>query len=95
MSDEADGSRQHRRLIAERLRSAVLPHYRGQRVFGGRGDGAPCACCDERIAPADVQYDVDQRETSEDGALERVRSIPMHLHCYRLWVEESERPSAP
>lgn len=91
MSDESDGAQAHRRLIAERLRAGVLPRFDGQRIFGGRGDGAPCACCDEPIAPVEVQYDVDHRETAarSDAALEPVRSIPMHLHCYRLWVEES------
>jgi hypothetical protein len=92
LSDDPDGS-QRRRLIVERLRVAVLPRYRGQRTFGGRGEGTPCACCDEPIALADVQYEVEQRDAGGNDVPEQVRSIPMHLHCYRLWVEESARPS--
>jgi hypothetical protein len=84
-----------RHLIGERLRSGVLPRFRGQRTYGGRGEGAGCGCCDEPIAPSDVQYDVDQRDAAEGEVPERVRSIPMHLPCYRLWVEESETPSTP
>ena len=90
MSDEPEGTRRQRRLIVERLTLGMLPHYGGQRTFGGRGEGTPCACCDEPIAPADVQYDVDQRDDTTPGVPERVRSICMHLHCYRLWIEESQ-----
>ncbi len=75
MADDA------RRLIAERLAAGTLPRCRAQRVFGGRGEGAPCGCCGELIAPAQIQYDVDDAE----------QIIPMHLQCYRLWVEESAR----
>jgi hypothetical protein len=95
MSDESEGSHRRRRLIAERLRTGVLPRYHGHRTFGGRGEGTPCACCDEPIAPADVQYDVDHREVAGESAAERLRSIPMHLHCYRVWVEESDRSHTP
>ena len=94
MSDDADGSQRRRRLIAARLRVAVLPHYRSQRTFGGRGEGTPCACCDEPIAREEVQYDVEQHDAAGGNVPEQVRSIPMHLHCYRLWVEESTRPRA-
>jgi hypothetical protein len=95
MSDDPGRTRRQRRLIAERLTLGVLPRYRGQRTFGGRGEGTPCACCDEPIAPAEVQYDVDHREMAERGVPERVRSICMHLQCYRLWIEESQTPANP
>lgn len=55
----------------------------------------PCACCDEPIARADVQYEVEQRDAVGNQIPEQVRCIPMHLYCYRLWVEESARPSTP
>ncbi|HWG76434.1 MAG TPA: hypothetical protein VN660_06525 [Steroidobacteraceae bacterium] len=93
MSDDAHASQAHRRLIAERLRTGALPGYGGQRTFGGPGEGMPCACCDEPISRADVQYDVDHREAQQLAAAEQVRSLPMHLHCYRLWVEESSHCS--
>lgn len=91
MSESSDEHRQRlRRQIAERLAAGILPHFRGQRVFGGRGEGKPCGCCDGPIAASDVQYDLDHRYTSNTGGEPEVRSIPMHLHCYRVWVEVSE-----
>jgi hypothetical protein len=84
-----------RRLIGERLAAGLLPPYRGQRTFGGRGEGARCGCCDEPIGGGDVQYDVDHPdEADRSGAAGAVRTIPMHLHCYRLWIEESESRGA-
>jgi hypothetical protein len=42
-----------------------------------------------------VQYEVDDREAQEPAAAEQVRSLSMHLHCYRLWVEESGHSGQP
>ncbi|HTT05478.1 MAG TPA: hypothetical protein VMF64_09325 [Steroidobacteraceae bacterium] len=95
MSDEPDGTRRQRRLIVERLTLGVLPRHRDQRTFGGRGEGTLCACCDEPIAPADVQYDVEQRDSATADVPEQVRSLCMHLHCYRLWIEESQKRGGP
>ncbi len=82
-ADDSDAHRRGvRRLIIERLAAGTLPRSREQRIFGGRGDGAFCGCCDQPIGSADIQYDID-----DEGAVQR--TIPMHLHCYRLWVEES------
>jgi hypothetical protein len=90
VSDALEQNRQRLRgQISERLKTGLLPRYRGQRVFGGRGEGRPCSCCDEPIAAADVQYDLDQRDLLE-GGVEQVRNLVMHLHCYRLWSELSE-----
>jgi hypothetical protein len=81
MSEGSEEQRQRLRAqIAERLAAGILPPFSGQLVFGGRGEGKPCGCCDRPIAASDVQYDLDHQ----------ARNILMHLPCYRLWVEVSE-----
>jgi len=96
VAEDPEEHRTHlRRGIAERLAAGLLPHYRGQRTFGGHGEGARCGCCDEPIPREDVQYDVDHRDdTGRAGTPGAVRTIPMHLQCYRLWIEASESGGA-
>jgi hypothetical protein len=83
-------------LIFRRLADGSLPPFRAQRTFGGRGDGACCGCCDRLIGPADIQYDVDEPHVAAGaaatGAAGAAQTIPMHLTCYRLWVEMSALP---
>jgi len=80
-------------LISRRLADGSLPHFCGQRTYGGRGDGANCACCGRPIGPAEVQYDVDQPQAA-DGAPDPAQSIPMHLPCFRLWVQLCGPPAS-
>lgn len=74
-----------RTLVHSRLESGSLPADTGQRIFGSRGDGTRCACCDQRISDSEVQYDM--VSTSEGG--EPASTVSMHLHCYQVWVQES------
>jgi hypothetical protein len=78
----------HREDIHRLIRTAIVEDLlpRGgsrPRVFGGRGDGHICACCHERIEPADVQYDVD---CTLGGA---VHTLSMHMACFQAWEAES------
>jgi hypothetical protein len=80
-------------LISRRLADGSLPYFCGQRTFGGRGDGGTCGCCGRPIGPADIQYDVDQPQ-APDRASDPAQSIPMHLHCFRLWVQICAPPAS-
>ena len=53
-------------LIRQRLAEGSLPRFRGQRIYGGRGDGARCGCCDRPVGPDEIQYDVDQPPAGDD-----------------------------
>ncbi len=82
---QSDSKRQVHTSVGNRLECGSLPPDTGQRIFGSRGDGSRCACCDQPITASDVQYDMDS--SSEDGAASG--TISMHLQCYEVWVQES------
>jgi hypothetical protein len=66
-------------IIEDRLpRSGSNP-----RVFGGRGEGVPCAACHALIEPSDIQYDVDCRLG------EALQTLSMHRWCFQVWESES------
>ena len=77
-------SNQIRRLIDERIRAGQLPHAERYEVYGRKGDGLPCACCDGPITRPHIEYDVEF--FSNMGA---VTTLPMHPACYRAWYEVS------
>ena len=73
-----------RQLIDARIHAAQLPHAENYEVFGRKGDGLPCACCDAPINRPQIEYDVEL--LSKMGA---VTTLPMHVACYRAWYEVS------
>ena len=73
-----------RELIRLRLRSGQLPHTGKHEVFGRKGDGLPCACCDQLITPQQIEHDVEF--ASDLGTLS---TMPMHAYCYHAWQEVS------
>jgi hypothetical protein len=84
--DKLSGPKQQvRTSVGTRLETGSLPPDTGQRIFGSRGDGTRCACCDQPITASEVQYDMDS--SSEDG--EVPLTVSMHLTCYEVWVQES------
>jgi hypothetical protein len=72
--------------IRERILSTRLPDRPTAYVYTGPGDGARCACCDEHIAAADIQYDLDFPAAREG----EISSFAMHLACFHLWREGIE-----
>lgn len=64
-------------LILERLLSGSLPSGTGHKIFGGKGDGIRCACCDELVTARQIQYDVEPNDA---------QSLAMHLNCYNAWA---------
>jgi hypothetical protein len=72
---------QLRTLIQSQILSGLLPRSTEQdHLFGGAGQGRPCACCGETISAGGVQFDVYCA-----GA-----SLRMHLRCYDEWCKTSE-----
>jgi len=72
-----------RDAIRARIRSGRLPGPEGHRLFGGKGDGTICACCDRFITSSEIQFDV---ESPRAGSWV---SHSMHLACFELWRSES------
>lgn len=77
-----------RALIRARIRSGRLPSLQGHRLFGGKGDGALCACCDRFVTSSEIQFDIESPRAGDWV------SHPMHLDCFERWRHESEAMSA-
>jgi len=69
-------------IRAGRLPSASTKHT----LFGGKGDGDPCACCGRLITSAQIQFEVD---------FTGVAVVEMHLNCHDEWVKASTDLKAP
>jgi hypothetical protein len=76
-------------LIRSRIRSGHLPAAEGYRLYGGKGDGSLCACCDRFITGAEIQFEVECPVPRGTWT-----PLPMHLHCFHAWCSES-RALAP
>jgi hypothetical protein len=79
MGNTADEIRQ---LIQTRILSGQLPRAGKHEMFGRKGDGLLCACCDGVITPQQIEY---VAEFAELGAV----TLPIHADCYRAWLEVS------
>ncbi len=76
-------------LIRSRIRSGHLPAAEGYRLYGGKGDGSLCACCDRCIGSTEIQFEVECPVPRG-----RWTPLPMHLNCFHAWCSES-RALAP
>lgn len=75
---------QIRQLIKARIDAGRLPCALLYEVFGRKGDGLRCACCDAAITREQIEYDLEI--FSPTGAL---TTLPMHPYCYYAWHEIS------
>lgn len=70
--------------IRTRIIERRLPRFGPHRLFGGQGDGKPCAACDRSITRREAQFDIeltaDPRNTVE---------LSMHRDCYDVWRNQS------
>jgi hypothetical protein len=80
---DSPGDAELRDLIRARIRLGRLPNPQDYRLFGSRGEGTPCACCDRFITSSEIQFDIESRRA--DGWI----SHAMHLECFELWRIES------
>jgi len=78
-------SNQIRQLVQARIRAGQLPSADNYyEVFGRKGDGLHCACCDDPVTRQQIEYDVEF-----SSAMGVVMTLPMHTFCYRAWYEVS------
>lgn len=73
---------QIRQLIQARIHAGQLPCASIYEVFGRKGDGLSCACCDDVITNQQIEYDLEL--CSEMGA---ATTLPMHGICFQAWHE--------
>jgi hypothetical protein len=72
--------------IRRRISAGRLPPRPTAYVYAGRGDSAICACCDDVIKAAEIQYDLDFPAREDE-----ISSYAMHLHCFHLWRDAIEQ----
>jgi hypothetical protein len=65
--------------------SARLPPKGQGRIFGGRGQGGPCALCGTPIEPSQIEYEIEWQDH------ETLRRSHLHLACFeRLRSDPTE-----
>lgn len=62
--------------VAAAGRSRALPPKGAGRIFGGRGQGGPCALCGDPIEPTQIEYEI------EWSSAEGPQRSHFHLACY-------------
>ncbi len=66
--------------VRERIENGQLPAVAAKQIARGYGSGRVCAACDEAIASAQVEYEVnDERDGSR---------LSFHLGCHLVWQLE-------
>jgi hypothetical protein len=71
-----------RRRIREMIALGQLPALLDRRPWIGQGHGEPCLLCEQLIAAAHWEHEVEIPPMGE---------IRAHGVCFRIWVEESEQ----
>ena len=68
-----------RELILSHIRSGRLPPASTKHgLFGGKGEGGPCGCCERLITAAQIQFEVD---------FTAAVVIQMHVTCHDEWMK--------
>jgi hypothetical protein len=70
--------------VRARIRSGRLPTADSYRVFGVKGDGSVCACCDRSITDAEILFDVECHIPNSGWS-----PFSMHLNCFHSWRNAS------
>lgn len=71
---------------AGRLSVAALRRALPQRMWGGKGCGAPCDFCRVRVTLTDVEYEVEAILDDE------VVTLHFHPRCHEAWRNGREPP---
>jgi hypothetical protein len=64
--------------IGEKIATGLLPLPGEPRQRVGRGSGGACAACDERISPADLEYEIN---------IGPRRLLRFHAECLAAWKD--------
>jgi len=59
----------------------VPPRADNQKLYGGRGAGQACSCCDRPVGGGEVLYEIELSDQS---------LLAMHLQCFEMWELESQ-----
>ena len=80
-----------RHRVREAIRAGKLPNRRPERTWGGRGDGAPCAICDELVQQDEVEFELDFGRSEDDPGLGNDgMGLLVHLRCFQAWELERQ-----
>jgi hypothetical protein len=91
MFPKNDKSLRVREMARQRIQSGELPDRRPRSTWGGSGDGARCAVCDEGVRRDEFELEFEVKpEDGQNGATCR-----MHVACYTAWEAELLDGSAP
>lgn len=88
MSDEST----FRQKAREAIQAGKLPNRRPERTWGGRGAGADCTICGERVKHDEVELELEFAQGNDDSCR---ANYHLHIRCFEAWEfeRESERQS--
>lgn len=79
-----------REWVRAAIRRHALPVRAPDRIFGGQGDGSPCAICGQSVNADELEYELEFDTGSRgDGA----DVYHVHLGCYSAWKTECQAVS--
>jgi hypothetical protein len=70
-----------RARIRHMVKTGEIPCEEPVGSWAGNGDGRRCSACGERVAPDEVEFEVDL----PSGA-----TIRLHRRCHAIWMEECD-----
>ena len=73
----SDAALRHR--VADAIRSGTLPHGSPVRTWGGRGSGACCEICSERIGAEELEFELEFQGSQK---------YLVHRRCFFAWEAE-------
>jgi hypothetical protein len=65
----------------EKVNKGILPQRVADRLWGGPGVGEPCAVCEQPVAKAEIEFEV---QFAKDGG-GPLDVFHVHTRCYALW----------
>jgi len=73
-------------IVRQRMLSGQLPRGPAQELFGRRGTGAQCSCCDQVITTDQIEFEIHACAPESEHSC-----LMMHSHCMRIWYDEWDR----
>lgn len=74
-------------LARDRLSKGRLPVGSPQRIWGGPGNGAVCALCEQVVTRLDIEFEV-EFEVQFALAAPGSRTLHFHRRCHAIWDAE-------
>jgi hypothetical protein len=70
-------------LARDRLSKGRLPIGSPQRIWGGPGNGAVCALCEQVVTRLDIEFEVEFALAASSS-----RILHFHRRCHAIWDAE-------